>query len=180
MNTTIYEGIDVFDEAIMLLEFMASDKQPLEIKKKITIEYGISPELLEEPYNVSEELLGEVKKRLRTKMPLVKDYFTYYSDKYIDERFCKGAVTLLTQYNDFAKSLDQHREFVLGMSEERRCYEFCQMIETGGYGMNTEAHSMRRKDYRTLRDLLQCLDQTDYTPEQKWQLQWVFTHPKDA
>ena len=74
--------------------------------------------------------------------------------------------------------LDERREAVLGMSEERRCYEFCQMIETG-YNMDVDAISMRRKDYRTLRDLLECPDKSDCTPDQKWQLQWVFTHPKE-
>ena len=39
---------------------------------------------------------------------------------------------------------------------------------------------MNREDYRTFWDLMQCLDKSDYTPEQKWQLQWVFTHPKEA
>lgn len=73
MGTIIYEGIDVFVEAVMLLEYMASDEQLLENKKKITMEYGLAPELLEEPFGVVAELLGEVKKRLRTKMPLVKE-----------------------------------------------------------------------------------------------------------
>ena len=123
LSTIIYEGIDVFDEAIMLLELMASDEQPLETKKKFTIQYGISPELLEEPYGVPAELLGEVKKRLRAEMPLVKEYFTHYNK---EGRLCKGAVTLLAQYNDFAKPLDGHRESALGMSEEMRCYQFCQ------------------------------------------------------
>ena len=176
MSTIIYEGIDVFDEAIMLLEFMASDTQPMEVKKKITMGYGVSPELLEEPFVVSAKLLDEVKTRLRAKMPLVKEYFTYYNER---GRLCKGSVTLLTQYNDFAKSLDKHRESALGMSEAKRCFEFCQMIETGS-NMDVDALSMRREDYRTLRDLLECLDKSEYTPEQKWQLQWVFTHPKEA
>ena len=176
MNTIIYEGIDVFDEAVMLLEFMASGEQPLETKKRITMEYGVSPEFLEEPFSVSDKLLGEVKKRLQTKMSLVKEYFTYYSE---NGRLCKAAVTLLTRYNDYAKSLEHHRENALGMSEEKRCYEFCQMIECG-CTMDSDSLSMRREDYRTLKDLLECLDKTDYTPEQKWQLQWVFTHPKEA
>ena len=176
MSTVIYEGIDVFEEALVLLEYMASDIQPLEVKKRITVQYGISPELLEEPFGVSADLFGEVKKRLRTKMPLVKEYFTHYSER---GRLCKGAVTVLTQYNDFAKPLDGHRESVLGMSEERRCYQFCQMIETDS-DMDVDALSMRRADYRTLQDLLECLDRSDCTPEQKWQLQWVFTHPKEA
>lgn len=38
LSTIIYEGIDVFDEAIMLLEFMASDAQPLEMRKKIAMD----------------------------------------------------------------------------------------------------------------------------------------------
>ena len=179
LSTIIYEGIDVFYEAVELLEFMASDTQPLEIKKKIMIEYGISPELLEEPFDVLAKLLEEIKKRLRTKMPLVKEYFAYYNDDNEEAHLCKGAVTLLIQYNDYAKPLDQRMETVLGMSEERRCYEFCQMIETG-YQMDTDVLSIRREDCRTLRDLLECLDKSDYTPDQKWQLQWVFTHPKEA
>ena len=176
MSTIIYEGIDVFDEAIMLLEFMASDVQPLEFKKKLTIQYGISSELLEEPYGVPADLLEEVKKRLRAEMPLVKEYFTRYNK---EGRLCKGAVTLLAQYNDFAKPLDGHRESALGMSEEMRCYQFCQMIEVDS-DMDVDALSMRREDFRTLRELLDCLDRSDYTPEQKWQIQWVFTHPKEA
>ena len=176
MSTIIYEGIDVFYEAIMLLEFMASDVQPLEFKKKFTIQYGISPELLEEPYGVPADLLEEVKKRLRAEMPLVKEYFTHYNK---EGRLCKGAVTLLAQYNDFAKPLDGHRESALGMSEEMRCYQFCQMIEVDS-DMDVDALSMRREDFRTLRELLDCLDRSDYTPEQKWQIQWVFTHPKEA
>ena len=176
MNTIIYEGIDVFEEAVMLLEYMASDTKPLEIKKRITLKFGVSPELLEEPFGVSAKLLEDVKKRLRAKMPLVKEYFTHYNE---GGRLCKGAVTLLTQYNDYAKPLDKHRESALGMSEEKRCYEFCQMIETDG-NMDVDALSMRREDYRTLRDLLECLDRSDYAPEQRWQLQWVFTHPKEA
>ena len=166
----------MFDEAIMLLEYMASDEQLLDKKKKITMEYRLSPDLLEEPFGVAAELLGEVKKRLRTKMPLVKEYFTYYNK---DGRLCKAAVTLLTQYNDYAEPLDKHRESALGMSETKRCYEFCQMIETG-FHMDVDALSMKREDYRTLRDLLECLDRSDYTAEQKWQIQWVFTHPKEA
>ena len=176
MNTIIYEGIDVFAEAVMLLEYIASDTQPLEQKKKIAANYGIPSELIEEPFGVPAVLLGEVKKRLRTKMPLVKEYFTHYRE---EGRLCKGAVTLLTQYNDYAKPLDGHRESALGMSEERRCYQFCQIIENDS-DMDTDALSMRREDYRTLRDLLECLDRSDYAPEQKWQLQWVFTHPKEA
>ena len=176
MSTIIYEGIDVFDEAVMLLEYMASDVQLLDKKKKIMMEYGLAPDLLDEPFGVVAELLGEVKKRLRTKIPLVKEYFTYFNK---EGRLCKAAVTLLTQYNDYAKSLDQHRESALGMSEAKRCYEFCQMIETGS-GMDVDALSMKREDYQTLRDLLECLDRSDYTPEQKWQIQWVFTHPKEA
>ena len=176
MSTIIYEGIDVFEESVMLLEYMASDTQPLELKKKIEIQYGIPSELLEEPFGVAADLLGEVKKRLRAEMPLVKEYFTHYSE---GGRLCKGAVTLLTQYNDFEKPLDGHRESVLGMSEERRCYQFCQIIEIDS-DMGADALSMRREDYRTLRDLLECLDRSGCTPEQKWQLQWVFTHPKQA
>ena len=61
----------------------------------------------------------------------------------------------------------------------RRCYQFCQMIETDG-NMDVDAFSMKWEDYRTLRDLLECLDRSDYTPEQRWQLQWVFTHPREA
>ena len=160
----------------MLLELMASDDQPLETKKKITVKYGVSPELLEEPFGVSAKLLEEAKKRLRTQLPLVKEYFIHYNEA---GRLCKRAVTLLTQYNDFTKPLDKHRESALEMSEEKRCYEFCQMIETDG-NMDVDALSMRREDYRTLRDLLECLDRSDYTPEQRWQLQWVFTHPKEA
>lgn len=179
LSTIIYEGIDVFDEAVCLLEYIASDKKPLEIKRKIPIEFEISPELLEEPLGVCAKLLEEVKKRLRTKIPLVKEYFTHYTDDDEESRLCKAAVTLLTQYNDYAASLDQHREIVLKMSEEKRCYEFCQMIEIG-YSMDTESLSMRREDYRTFQDLLECLDKSAYTPAQKWQLQWVFTHPKEA
>lgn len=179
LSTIIYEGIDVFDEAVCLLEYIASDKKPLEIKRKIPLEFGISPELLEEPLGVCAKLLEEVKKRLRTKMPLVKEYFAHYIDDDEESRLCKAAVTLLTQYNDYAASLDQHRETVLKMSEEKRCYEFCQMIEIG-YSMDTESLSMRREDYRTFRDLLECLDKSAYTPGQKWQIQWVFTHPKEA
>ena len=176
MSTIIYEGIDVFNEAITLLEFMASDAQPLEWKKKIAMGYGVSSELLEEPFVVAAKLLDETKTRLRAKMPLVKEYFTYYNEK---GRLCKASVTLLTQYNDFAKSLDKHRESALGMSEAKRCFEFCQMIETDS-DMYMDALTMRREDYRTLRDLLECLDKSKYTPEQKWQLQWVFIHPKEA
>ena len=176
MNTIIYEGIDVFAEAIMLLEFMASDTQPLEMYKKIAMGYGVSTELLEGPFAVSAKLLDEVKTRLWAKMPLVKEYFTHYNKRGC---LCKAAVTLLMQYNDFAKPLDKHRESVLGMSEAKRCFEFCQMIETGS-NMDVDALSMKREDYRTLRDLLECLDKSEYTPEQKWQLQWVFTHPKEA
>ena len=176
LSTIIYEGIDVFEEAIMLLEYIASDVQPLDFKKQFTIQCGISPQLLEEPYGVSADLLGEVKKRLRTKLPLVKEYFTRYNKQ---GRLCKGAVTLLIQYNDFAKPLAEHRESALGMSEEMRCYQFCQMIEVDSE-MDVDALSMKREDYRTLRDLLGCLDRSDYTPEQKWQIQWVFTHPKEA
>ena len=174
MSTIIYEGIDVFDEAVMLLEYMASDIKPLEDKKKMAMKFGICPELLEEPFAVVADLLGEVKKRLRTERPLVEEYFTHYNK---DGRLCKGAVTLLTQYNNYAKPLDVHRESALGMSEERRCYQFCQMIETDN---NMDVDAMRREDYRTLRDLLECLNKSDYTPEQKWQIQWVFTHPKEA
>ena len=176
MNTIIYEGIDVFEEAITLLEFMASDEKPLETKKRIIMKYGISPELLDEPFEVSAKLIDEVKKRLRTKMPLVKEYFTHYDES---GRLSKGAVTLLIQYNDFAKSLIGHKESALEMSEARRCYQFCQMIETDG-SMDVDTLSMKREDYRTLRDLLECLDRSDYTPEQRWQIQWVFTHPKEA
>ena len=176
MSTIIYEGIDVFYEAVMLLEFMASDEKPLEYKKKIMTQYEFSPKLLDEPFCVSAKLLDEVKKRLRTRMPLVKEYFTCYKER---GRLCKGAVTLLIQYNDYAKSLEEHRESALGMSEEERCYQFCQMIEFG-CDMDGDALSMKREDYRTLRDLLKCLDKSDYTPEQKWHLQWVFTHPKEA
>ena len=176
LSTIIYEGIDVFYEAVMLLELMASDQKPLEDKKKIMMQYEFSPELLDEPFGVSAKLLEGVKNRLRTKMPLVKEYFTHYSEK---GSLCKGTVTLLPQCNDYAKPLDQHRESALTMSEERRCYQFCQMIETDG-NMDGDALSMNRKDYRTLRDLLNCLDKSDYTPEQKWQMQWVFTHPKEA
>ena len=176
MSTIIYEGIDVFYEAVLLLKSMASDEKPLENKKKLMMQYEFSPELLDEPFNVSAKLLDEVKKRQRTRMPLVKEYFTYYKE---EASLCKGAVTLLTQYNDYAKSLETHKESALGMSEEKRCYQFCQMIEFGS-DIDGDALSMSRKDYRTLRDLLNCLDKSDYTPEQKWQLQWVFTHPKEA
>ena len=179
MSTIIYEGIDVLYEAVELLKLMASGAQPLEDKKKIIIEHGISPELLEEPFGVSIKLLEELKKRLRTKMPLVKEYFAYYYDDDEEAHLCKGEAALLIQYNDYAKPLDERREAVLGMSEERRCYEFCQMIETG-YNMDVDTISMRREDYRTLRDLLECLEKSDCTPDQKWQLQWVFTHPKEA
>ena len=166
----------MFDEAVMLLEYMASDEQLMEFKKRITMQYELSPELLDEPFDVSAELLYEVKKRLQTQMPLVKEYFSHYNEK---GRLCKGAVTLLTQYNDYAKPLHKHRESALEMSEERRCYQFCQMIEVDS-DMDADALSMNREDYRTFWDLLQCLDKSDYTPEQKWQLQWVFTHPKEA
>ena len=176
MSTIIYEGIDVFYEAVILLGFMASDEKPLEYKRKIMMQYDFPPQLLEEPFNVSASLLEELKKRLRTKMPLVKEYFTSYKE---GRHLCKGAVTLLTQYNDYAKSLEGHRMSALGMSEEKRCYQFCQMIEFGS-DMDGDALSMRREDYRTLCDLLGSLDKSDYTPEQKWQLQWVFTHPKEA
>ena len=173
MGTLIYEGIDMFKEAIALLEYMASDARLMEAKEKITIQYGLSPELLEEPFKVSAELLYEVKQRLQTKTPLVKEYFSPYKE---NGSLSKGAVTLLSQYNDYAKPLYQHRKSALEMSEERRCYQFCQMI-AGDYDM---ALSMNREDYRTLWDLQQCLDRSDYTPEQKLQLQWVFTHPKEA
>ena len=176
LNTIIYEGIDIFSEAATLLEYMASDEQPSENVKRMTIQYGVPPELTEEPYSVATNLLGEVKKRLRTKTLLVKEYFTHYNE---GGYLCKGMATLLTQYNDFAKSPEEHRESVLGMSEARRCYQFCQMIETDG-NMDVDAFSMKREDYRTLRDLLECLDRSDCTPEQRWQLQWVFTHPKQA
>ena len=176
LNTIIYEGIDVFSEAIILLEYMASDEQPLENVKRMMTQYRIPPEVTEEPYGVTANLLGEVKKRLRTKTSLVKEYFTLYKER---GRLSKGAVTLLTQYNDYAKPLDEHRKSALGMSEARRCYQFCQMIETDG-NMDVDTFSMKRDDYRTLRDLLECLDRSDYTPEQRWQLQWVFTHPEEA
>lgn len=176
MSTIIYEGIDVYGEAAALLEYMASGEQPLEQKKKIAMEYGIPLELLEEPFDVSAALLEEVKKRLRAKMPLVKEYFTPYKE---GGRLSKGAVTLLTQYVDYAKPLEEHRESVLGMSEERRCYQFCQIIETDSV-MDMDLHSMKRENHRTLRDLLECLDRSDYTTDQKWQLQWVFTHPREA
>ena len=173
MSTTIYEGIDMFSEAIMLLELMASDKRLMDDKEKITMQYGFSPELLEEPFRVSAELLYEVKQRLQTKMPLVKEYFSSYKEK---GSLSKGAVTLLIQHNDYAKPLYKHRESTLEMSEARRCYQFCQFI---GDDFDT-ALSMSREDYRTLRDLQQFLDKSDYTPEQKQQVQWVFTHPKEA
>ena len=173
MSTIIYEGIDMFNEAIALLEFMASDARLMDDKEKITTQYGISPELLEEPFRVSAELLYEVKQRLQTKMPLVKEYFSPYKE---NGSLSKGAVTLLIQHNDYAKPLYKHRESVLEMSEARRCYQFCQFI---GDDFDT-ALSMSREDYRTLRDLQQCLDKSDYTPEQKQQVQWVFTHPKEA
>ena len=121
MCTIIYEGIDVFYEAVKLLECMASDEKPLEYRKKILMQYEFSPKLLDEPFSVPAKLLDEAKKRLRTKMPLVKEYFTRYNES---GHLCKGAVTLLTQYNDYAKSLEKHRESVLGMSEEKRCYQF--------------------------------------------------------
>ena len=173
MSTTIYEGIDMFSEAIALLQYMASDTRLMEEKVQLTMQYGLAPELLEEPFRTSAELLYEVKQRLQTKMPLVKEYFSRYSEK---GQLSKGAVALLVQYNDYAKPLYQHRKSVLEMSEERRCYQFCQMI-AGDYDM---ALSMNREDYRTLWDLQQILDKSDYTPEQKQQLQWVFTHPKEA
>ena len=176
MSTIIYKGIDVFYEAVMLLEYVASDEKPLEYKKQIMIQYELSPKLLNEPFGVCVKLLDEVKKRLRTQMPLVKEYFTCYKEGC---RLSKGVATLLTQYNDYAKPLEKHRESVLGMSEEMRCYQFCQMIEFGS-DMEGDVLSMRREDYRTLRDLLKCLDKSDYTPEQKWHLQWVFTHPEEA
>ncbi|MCH5339418.1 MAG: winged helix-turn-helix transcriptional regulator [Acetatifactor sp.] len=173
MSTIIYEGIDMFSEAIALLEYMASDARLMDDKEKITLQCGFSPELLEEPFRVSAELLYEVKQRLQTKMPLVKEYFSYYKE---NGQLSKGAVTLLTQHNDYAKPLYKHRESALEMSEERRCYQFCQLIG-GDY---STALSMNREDYRTLQDLQRCLDKSDYTPEQKQQLQWVFTHPKEA
>lgn len=173
MSTTIYEGIDMFNEAIALLEFMASDKRLMDDKEKITMQYGISPELLEEPFRVSAELLYEVKQRLQNKMPLVKEYFSPYKE---NGSLSKGAVTLLIQHNDYAKPLYKHRESALGMSEARRCYQFCQFIDDD---FDT-ALSMSREDYQTLRDLQQCLDKSDYTPEQKQQVQWVFTHPREA
>ena len=169
----IYEGIDMFSEAVALLEYMASDARLMDDKEKITIQYGLSPELLEEPFRVSAELIYEVKQRLQTKMPLVKEYFSRYNEK---GQISKGAVTLLSQYNDYAKPLYKHRESALEMSEERRCYQFCQLI---GDDLDM-AFSMNREDYRTLGDLQQCLDKSDYTPEQKAQVQWVFTHPKEA
>ena len=173
MSTIIYEGINMFDEAITLLEYMASDTRPMEGKEKLTMQCGFSPELLEEPFRVSAELLYEVKQRLQTKMPLVKEYFTHYKKK---GHLSKGAVALLSQYNNYAKPLYKHRESALEMPVERRCYQFCQMIG----GDDDMALSMNREDYRTLQDLQQCLEKSDYTPEQKQQLQWVFTHPKEA
>lgn len=174
MGTVIYEGIDVFSEAVILLEYMALDKQPMEKIKMMKAQYGTPPELTEEPYRVAADLLEEIKKRLQAEAPLVKEYFTLYSES---GRLCKGEAALLTQYNDFAKPLDEHRKSVLEMPETRRCYQICQMIETDG---NMDVFSMKREDYRTLRDLLECLDRSDYTPEQRWQLQWVFTHPEEA
>ena len=148
MSTIIYEGIDMFGEAIVLLEYMASEKRLMDDKEKITMQCGLSPEVLEEPFRVSAELLYEVKQRLQTKMPLVKEYFSHYKET---GSLSKGAVTLLIQYNDYAKPLYKHRESALEMSEERRCYQFCQMI-AGDYDM---ALSMNREDYRTLWDLQQ-------------------------
>ena len=173
MSTIIYEGIDMFDQAILLLENVASDKRLMEEKEKLTKQCGLSPELLEEPFRVSAELVYEAKQRLQTKMPLVKEYFSPYKEK---GHLNKGAVTLLAQHYDYAKPLYQHRKSALEMSEERRCYQFCQMIG----GDIDVAFSMNRKDYRTLSDLQRCLDKSDYTPEQKQQLEWVFTHPKEA
>lgn len=176
MNTTIYQGIDLVWEAKELLHNLAAEEQPLEIKKSVLNKYEVSPELLEEPFGVWAKLLTAGKKKLKPHMDKVREYFTPYKE---EGTLCKAAVTLLFNDSEYGMDLKSRREECLSYTREQRSREFCKLIQAG-YGLDADVVSDETEQYRSLEDVLECLDASDYTAEQKWQMQWVFNHPVEA
>lgn len=175
MNATVYNGIDVFREAVVLLDFIANDKAPMETKKSLINKYGVSPDVLEKPFDVCSRLFAEGKKRLKSKMSVVKDYFTVYKE---DGNLSKAAVTLLINDSEYQKGLQERKQECLTKGEAQRSQEFYHLISTG-YSLEVEDGDAEEK-CTSLRGVLECLNEADYTAEQKWQLQWVFNHPREA
>lgn len=175
METTIYNGIDLFGEAITLLEDLAADESPAEARKQFIHKYGVSPEVLEKPFGVYTKIYDEGKKRLKSQMEKIREYFTPYFE---DGVLCKASFTLLREFSDYESSLEKRKEICLGYSPKRRSYEFYLRLQSG-YQIQIEVEA-QPKDCKNLTDLLECLDRTELTAEQKWQIQWVFNHPNQA
>ncbi len=176
MNTIVYNEIELCLEAATLLEYLATEEQPLHMKKNLINKYGVSPELLEEPFGVCAKLVTEGKKRLKPNMDKVKEYFIPYME---DGAVSKAHAAMLLDSNCYGESLSQRKEACLAYSEERRSLEFYYLIQ-GTYGMDAELDTEESRKCKSLREVLECLEESDFSPEQKWELQWVYNHPQQA
>lgn len=175
MKTIVHKGIDYFWEAITLLEILVGDMSPQEAKKSLIHKHGVSPEELEEPFGVCIKIFEQAKKRLKPQMETVREYFTSY---FPDGSLNKAGFALLTEYNDYESTLKERKETCLSYSEKRRSYEFYRLIQQGyRTGMDIEEGP---EECKNLKDLLEYLNVTELTGEQKWQIQWVFNHPLEA
>ena len=175
MKTTVYNGLDFFGEAVTLLEYLASEEPPSESRKQFMHKYGVSPEVLEKPFGVCTKIYEEGKRRLRSRREKIREYFTPYFE---DGMLCKASFALLREFSDYESSLEKRKEICLGYSQERRSYEFYVLLQSG-YQIQVEEDA-QPKDCKNLPELLECLDRTELTAEQKWEIQWVFNHPAQA
>lgn len=176
METIIYRDIDLFDEAVGLLTDLAEEERPGETQRGLLTKYQIEPEVLKEPFAVWEELLAAGRKRLQGKMALVKEYFLPYKE---DGILNQAAVALLADEWQYGLSLKERRQSCLALTEEERGSRFYRLIQSG-YGLDTDVSREEAKRCRGLKELLECLEQSDYSAEQKWQLLQVYQDPAGA
>lgn len=174
MGMTIYPGIDIYGEAIAMLELLASDGSPLDTKKSLINRYGVSPKLLEEPFGVCMKIFEKGRRRLKPYMNLVREYFTPFGE---DNQCSVASFILLKSDNDYRRSYQERKELSLSYGERKRCQEFVERLV--GTGLNILDEDGKDTIPQDFQGLLDYLEQAEYTPEQKWQIQRVFRHPRE-
>lgn len=173
MGMTIYPGIDIYGEAIAMLELLASDGSPLDTKKSLISRYGVSPKLLEEPFGVCMKIFEKGRRRLKPYMNLIREYFTPFGQ---DNQCSVSSFILLKSDNDYRRSYQERKEISLSYGEKLRCKEFMVCLGTGLNILDEDGKNTIPQDFQ---GLLDYLEQAEYTPEQKWQIQGVFRHPRE-
>lgn len=178
MEIKVINDIDMFAEAMTLLQHLAEGEDPLDKMRELIQKYEISPEKVEKPFTVSARIHELGREKLSKDMEKVKHYFTPIKE---DDMLNLGTLAVLWSMLEIGETIESRKKYCLSLTEEERSWEFYISLLSGIDMTELEDQNALDKGMcRSLWELLLHLDKADFTIEQKWQIQWIFTHYEQA